>query len=78
MMKRQATTAFVLAILTGCAINPHSPAVGTLERAKYDQRQALTRACMHNAHKQRSKVNARMQFSPVASRCRRLAIRAVQ
>ena len=77
-MKLQTITVLLLAALTGCAIIPDVPTVGTLERAKYDQRQTLTRACMHNVHKQRSKVHARMQHSPVATRCRQLADRAVR
>ena len=77
-MKRQAITAMLLAALTGCAINPIVPAFGTLERAKYDQRQALTRTCMHNVHQQRSKVAARLQPLPVAAQCRELAERAVR
>ena len=78
MMKRQAATALLLAALTGCAISPDVPAIGTLERAMYDQRQTLTRACMHNVHKQRSKLNTRMHHQPAAARCRELAKRAVQ
>jgi len=77
-MKRQATTVLLLAALTGCAISPDVPAVGTLERAKYDQRQTLTRACMHNVHTQRSNDHARMQYPFVASRCAELARRALQ
>ena len=78
MMKRQATTALLLAALTGCAISPDVPAIGTLERAMYDQRQALTRACMHNVHEQRSKDHARMQYPFVARRCGELARRALR
>ncbi|MDH3640926.1 MAG: hypothetical protein OES38_02455 [Gammaproteobacteria bacterium] len=77
-MKTQATTAYLLIALTGCAIVPPVPAEGTLERAKYDQRRELTRACMHNVHKQRSKIAARTHMPPVAAQCREMAERAVQ
>lgn len=76
-MTRQATAFLLIAALAGCAINPAVPDAGTLERVKYDQRRELTRQCMHNVHEQRSRINARMHYQPVASQCRALARRAV-